>query len=636
MDRYQNLLEEICSLVWTTDATGNVIEPQPSWQAYTGQSYEEAQNYGWANAILETERNKVINAWVAAIGAGKIYQVTARIYHAASQSYHLVESTAKPIYDDDGTLVGWCGAMIDIEDKAAHVAELEARDQEQQATIAQRSAELASQQQLLETMLASTKILLVMVDLDGNYTYANNRALEVFSQRLDSVIGRNWRDLGLPKAASKSFESNIKQAILNKTDIADKVWIPTAGRLRLYGYTLSPVINNNSQIAGLVCSAEDITERDAAEQAIRSSEERLRLLTDALPILISYVDHEHRYQYNNPQYAITFNRPLSEITGQHISTVIGEDSYQTGLPRIQNALNGKEQHFDMDFTDDNGLRHYMQGSYIPHREKHQVVGFFAMVSDITMLKNAEKQNLEHERELAHMHRISSLGEMASNMAHELNQPLTAIASYASVSKRLIQGINIDKDYQEDIEKALTGVEKQSHRAADIIKKVRAFVRKRPIESRCIDLNKTTEEAIELANLSLKDQGIEIRFETIEDQYRVQADGIQIQQIIMNLLMNAAEVTPPATDLWEPRYIDVSIRALRDHNIKLDVRDYGNPITQQELEGIFEPFYSTKDSGMGMGLAISTSIAEAHGGRLEAFANEDTGVTMSLTLPSQTE
>lgn len=629
MQRYQSLLNEICNIVWTSDAEGKVISVQESWQAYTGQTYEQVAGYGWANAIHPDDRKDILAAWQNAIQSGESFKVNARLFNNAAGDYRMASSTAYPIFGHDGGIIEWCGGIIDVNEQAERLHELEKQNATQIERIASDTSKLSQQQQLLETIVANSSIVLIMFDENADYIYVNDAASQMIGLPITSILGQNWQGLKLPAEPMQQMEKQIRQVLAGAKPISDQVWYPTAGKMRLFAYTFTPVLNDDQQVVAVVCTAEDITERDAAEQTIRSSEARLRLLTDALPVLIAYVDHEHRYLYNNPQYEIAFNRPVSEITGKFIWDVIGPKDYQNVLPRVKAALNGKRQEFDMSFVDPNKQEHHMQVMYIPHIEKDQVLGFFALIIEFTELKEAQHIALEQERLLAHMHRVSSLGEMATNIAHELNQPLTAISSYSSVSRRLLEPHLEQLPNAQDITKALQGIEQQSHRAADIVKKIRAFVRKQTIETTRLNINEVVADSIEFASMSLNDHQINLSFEASIDVYDVLGDATQLQQIIINLLLNAAEAMLQQNN----KRIIVRTSALKDDMSKIEVIDNGPKITNDQLEQIFEPFHTTKSNGMGMGLAVSHSIAEAHGGRLEAYANQERGVTVSLTLPS---
>ena len=249
--------------------------------------------------------------------------------------------------------------------------------------------------------------------------------------------------------------------------------------------------------------------------------------------------------------------------------------------------------------------------------------------------SAEERLREREDELrermTHLTRVSTMGEMASSIAHEVNQPLTAIATYAQAGHRLMEGGMTD---EAEILHILGRIADEAIRAGSIIHRLRALVGKREEKLVECDLGSLLEEILPLASADARLHDIDLHLDIQPELPTVLADGIQIQQVILNLIRNgidAMEHTPAPH-----RAITVRLAGRDEERVELSVSDRGTGLPNVDDETLFEPFFTTKEEGMGMGLSISRSIITMHGGRLGAYSNPKGGTTFSFTLPTAGE
>jgi C4-dicarboxylate-specific signal transduction histidine kinase len=228
--------------------------------------------------------------------------------------------------------------------------------------------------------------------------------------------------------------------------------------------------------------------------------------------------------------------------------------------------------------------------------------------------------------MARMSRVSSMGELTASLAHELNQPLTAIASNAAAGKRfLAQGPPETKVFEE----LLADVAADARRAGDIIHGIHHFVRKSDGVRRAVNLNEIIREVLRLLHSDLLGRGTAIETQLAPSLPSVDANAVQLQQVLLNLLMNSLEAmqaTPAAK-----RRVVISTTCEANSSVTVGVRDYGSGLPKEDLDKVFTHFYSTKPNGMGMGLTVVRSIIEAHGGKLRA-ENVDVGARFFFTLP----
>ncbi|CAM3451843.1 response regulator [Parendozoicomonas haliclonae] len=265
----------------------------------------------------------------------------------------------------------------------------------------------------------------------------------------------------------------------------------------------------------------------------------------------------------------------------------------------------------------------------------EITGAVIVFRDISE-KKQQQENLEHalkeiqeqKDKLTHMSRLSSMGEMASGFAHEVNQPLTAINNYAQVCRRALDREPLDKAFlNEAMEKIVT----QAQRAGGIISRIRSFVRKPDHHLETVDINRVVEDIVNLAEVDARNNQVEIHLSLADDLPQVRIDPVQIQQVALNLIRNAMEAmkNQPTRDIG----VKVETRRLDDRFVQVRVIDRGYGLAEDADEKMFTPFYTTKVDGMGIGLSVCYSIIQAHGGTLQFERNPEGGTIFWFTVPA---
>jgi PAS domain S-box-containing protein len=259
----------------------------------------------------------------------------------------------------------------------------------------------------------------------------------------------------------------------------------------------------------------------------------------------------------------------------------------------------------------------------------------AFVLDLTERKRAEAKARESERrysevqmELAHANRIATMGQLTASIAHEINQPITAASTYAYSGLRFLSR---KPPSLEEVREALYAVVNNTARAGDIISRIRAHVKKLPSENTCFDINDAVAELIALTRSEVIKNKVTVRMRLEQGLLSVQGDRVQLQQVVLNLIVNAVEAMSSIDHA--PRELSISTEPRGLDEVLVTVRDSGPRISPERLEHAFDSFYTTKPNGMGLGLSICRSIVEAHGGQLWADANEPTGAAFQFTWPS---
>jgi two-component system sensor kinase FixL len=252
--------------------------------------------------------------------------------------------------------------------------------------------------------------------------------------------------------------------------------------------------------------------------------------------------------------------------------------------------------------------------------------FTGFIRDLTERQQTEARLQELQSELVHMSRLTAMGEMASALAHELNQPLAAIANYMKGSRRLLE--NRQDQGLSPVRDAMEKAADQALRAGDIIRRLRDFVSRGESERRVEDVKKMIEEASALALVGAKDKGVRVRFAFAPRLNYVLADKVQVQQVLLNLIRNAID----AMETTSTRELVVATSPASDNMIEISVADTGGGIAPEIADQLFQPFITTKSHGMGVGLSISRTIIESHGGSITQRPNPGGGTIFTFTLP----
>ena len=250
--------------------------------------------------------------------------------------------------------------------------------------------------------------------------------------------------------------------------------------------------------------------------------------------------------------------------------------------------------------------------------------------DVTDRKLAEQDLQEAKSQLAHVARVQAMGELTASIAHEINQPLAAVVANADACTRLLAGKSVNMN---ELREAVGDIAEAGARAGEVIARIRAFLRKTPVPARCrLDLNGVIQEVLDLTRSEIDRYGVALRCDLEPRLPEVQGDRVELQQVILNLVVNSIEAMAPETG--RPRLLVIGTRNRSDGAVQVTVSDSGIGLPAQAPSRIFDAFFTTKREGLGLGLAISRSIIEAHGGRLCAEGNEaGAGATFRFTLPA---
>ena len=374
----------------------------------------------------------------------------------------------------------------------------------------------------------------------------------------------------------------------------------------------------------------EIVERQRAEEALRGSEEKYRTLTDNLSVGVfrSTPGPKGHYIEVNSAYIRMFGFENKET----LLSLYAYDLYQNPDDRDKFSKkmikDGAVKNEDIMFKRRDGTLFYGSATAVAVKDTEGQVRYYdGILEDITELRHAKEEARKRREEIAHLGRVATMGELSASLAHELNQPLTAILSNAQAALRFIAGDSPDLAEIRDI---LNDIVADDRRAGNVIHRLRSLFRKGKVARVEVDINDLVHEVVSLINAEAMIRNVSIETTLDRSLAPVLGDRIHLQQVMINFILNASEAM---TDIAEaPRRIIISTSKADQKMVKVGIRDFGSGIIEGHLNQIIEPFYTTKPEGMGMGLSINRSIIEAHAGRFWAENNPDRGATFYFTLP----
>jgi two-component system sensor kinase FixL len=370
----------------------------------------------------------------------------------------------------------------------------------------------------------------------------------------------------------------------------------------------------------------DISARKRNEMDAGETLARLTSILDTVPDAIIVIDEEGTIESFSPAAERVFGYAAAEVVGRNVKMLMPSPYQEQHDLYLQRYLATGERRIIGMGRVVSGLR--KDGTAFPIElsvgessfgEKRVFTGF---IRDITQRQETERRLDELQAEMTHVSRLSEMGQMGSTLAHELNQPLTAIANYVEACRRLLE-------VKAPIEKVVQNLDKtaaQAVRAGEIIRRLRQFVEKGRTERRAMPVNQVVEEASALALIGAQQQGIRTTLELDPVGPRAVIDRVQIQQVLVNLIRNSVDAVAD-----RPRREIVIRTRLVGEAVELSVSDTGSGIAPEVAARLFQPFVSTKEKGMGVGLSISRAIVQSHGGDLRAIPNPEGGVTFAFTL-----
>ena len=602
------IVDSIPAPVAVTTATGEVEFVNQLTLEYFGKTLDDLKGWSTADAVHPDDLPNVVAVWRQAVETGNRYEVEGR-HRRADGVYRWFHVNGFPLRDAEGRIVRWCVLQTDIEDR--------------------RQAE-ARRAAILDSALDS----IVSVDHDGRITEFNPAAERTFGHRRDDVVGRQLADIIIPPSFREQHrlgfarylatgEARVIGRRIEMTAIrADGTEFPVE-----LAITRVP-LDGPPSFTGYL---RDITERKQAEENLRRSEAFLaegqhlgrigsfswRVATDE----IIWSEQLYRIFEFDQGIPVTLELIVTRVHPEDLPLL--SDMIQ----RVRDAGDNFEYEHRL-LMPDRSIKYL---HLIAHgtRDKDGQLEYIGAAQDVTQRRLSEEALGKARSELAHVSRVTSLGVLSASIAHEINQPLAAIITNGETSLRWLARAEPDVEKARELTRRVVA---DARRAAEIIDRIRAMATRRAPEQTLLSLDDIVRESMTFLRHELQSRGISVALDFAPNLPRVVGDRTQLQQVVVNLTVNAVQAMGQSEDARP----GILIRTMPGDTemAYCHVEDSGPGIDPTHLPHLFDSFFTTKDSGMGMGLPISRSIIEAHGGHIRADNDSALGgARFSFALPT---
>jgi PAS domain S-box-containing protein len=613
---FRLVMDTIPAIVWSASLDGSDDFFNKGWVEYTNLPVEESKGFGWLKAIHPEDAPALLAKWRTAIRTGTPYESVARVRRFDGE-YRWFLSRAVPLRDETGKIIKWYGTNIDIEDR-----------KRAEARVGQAETELRL---ALDTIPA----LAWSAGPDGSADFVNRGWIEYTSLSLEDTKGSGWSSRMHPDDRDKFVDKFLK-AVAAGTPYEDEGRIRRAdGQYRWFLVRGTPFRDESGNIVRWYGTCTDIEDRRRAEEALRDSEKRFRDFSEASADWYWETGPDHRFTFvpvERPEFPDVENRDQIGLARWEIAA-----DFETEPAKWEEHIGVLNSHkpfrnFIYQLRLKDGTTMYAAVSGIPRFDScGRFLGYRGGACDVTAMVRAnqlETSLRQAQVELAHITRLTTLGELTASIAHEVNQPLAGVVGNGAACLRWLS--KDPPEFYGEVRASVEAMISDANRASMIIAKIRALAKNSSPQMAPIDINEVVKDAVALVRHELDDHDVALRQELTAYGATVMADRTQLQQVIINLIMNSIDAMEDIAE--RRREIVVQSNLSENRQITLTVRDSGVGVDPGQIEKLFQPFFTTKPKGLGMGLSISRSIIEAHDGNLIMSSDGRTGTTVQVILP----
>jgi PAS domain S-box-containing protein len=640
--RWRSLTEALPQLVWGATPDGGCDYFSTQWTTYTGVGERDLLGWRWMDTLHPDDREPTRQFWTESVAGRQPYDVEYRI-RRSDGTYGWFKTRGTPIRDNDGRIVRWIGTCTDITDRKRAEQELRERELElRQARdlleikVMERTKELRRNEAYLAEAQKLSKTGSFGWNVFGGGIYWSEETFRIFEYGPETRPGLQFVLERTHPEDRVRVQQLIDRASQNAKDfdIEHRLLMPDGSvkHVHVVGHLLETGQPRKTELVGAII---DITERKRAEVALRQTEaylEEAQRLTHTGSWAWNVARRENVH-WSQEQYRLfgldpETNSPSFEKAFQRIHP---ED--QATFNKVVERAIRERSDFEVNFRivlPDGSTKYIRSVGHPVFSASGELVEFVGTGIDMTERRQAEKERerlRQVQADLAHINRATTMGELTASLAHEINQPIAAAATDARTCLRWLA--REQPDIGEARESAARMVNAVT-RAADIISRLRQLFKKGTPQTSLVDVSEVIQEMVVLLRSEASRHSVSILTEVSEDLPRLVADRVQLQQVLMNLMLNGIEAMQDTKSGGQ-----LTIRSLMAESgqLLISVSDTGVGLPREQADQIFNAFFSTKAQGTGMGLSISRSIVESHGGRMWATSNSGRGATINFTLPT---
>ena len=612
---FQALIETIPALVLCALADGSAEFANRAWHEYTGRSSPERTDWSWQTAIHTDDLPRLIQEWTV---AADMFETEARVRRADGEYQWFAIRKASAVSRDR---VGKPSlrALIACED-------IQERKQAQ--------ARLEQNEQRWRTTFENSAIGIMMRDGEGRFIAANSVFQNMLGYTESELCQLNFMDV--------TYEEDRKADLELAGEILEgkRQHYQIEKRYRRKDGALLWVRNNVALVPGmrdvapfLFAVVEDITQRKQEESARRNSEERYRVVVETANDAVVTADESGAIQFANPATTRVFGYDPAELIGKPLTVLMPEFMRKLHENGFRRYLTTGQRHVNWQGNEFTGLRKNGQEFRVEvsfgelTMNGHRV--FTGFIRDISERKQAEEQReklLRAQADLAHINRVTTMGELAASLGHEIKQPISAAAADAETC---LQWLARDQPDLAEAQAAASRLIKDVTRASDIISRIGSLFKKDVPQRELVQIDQLIDEMVSLIRSEAVRYSISIHSELAKGLPKIMADRVGLQQVFMNLMLNGIDAMK---DMGTPGRLTITARQSENRQLIVSVSDTGVGLQPEQNDQIFNVFFTSKPQGTGMGLPISRSIIESHGGRLWATSGNGPGATFQFTLP----
>jgi PAS domain S-box-containing protein len=609
---FRLIVDSIPGLVCTMSATGQVEFVNRRILEHMGMTLEQLAD--WPALLHQDDREHVLGAWNRSVETGLPYDVEHRI-PGADGGYRWFHVRGVALRDADNRIVRWCVLLSDIDDR-------------KRAEVTRQESERA-----LRLLIESIPAMIAVSGPAGELEYINEHILDYTGVTLEDLTNLGWARVVHPEESDSAVREWMRSLQSDQpADVAFRIR-RFDGAYRWFQCRTAPLLNDLGRVSRWYSVLWDVEDSKRVEVALQARERELRLLVDSVPGMVAVADAQGRHQYANKRILDYVRKGVAEVANLGWTDDIHPDDREAVRTEwLRCVENGEPMDIDHRWRRFDGIYRWFHARVEPLRdEQGRVLRWYGMLVDVDEWKRAEEALRRSQMQLAHVTRLTTVGELSASIAHEVNQPLTAVINNANACLGLLPDAGPEID---DVRDALVDIVEAAERASAVIERVRQLARRAPFQSVPLDVRNVIADVVEMAGHEATTRRVSVRKELADELPLVAGDRVQLQQVLLNLMVNGMDAMSTVEEPQRVLIVRGRCETIAGDLVAvLSVQDAGVGLTSEATARLFEPFYTTKPHGMGMGLAISRSIIEAHGGSLWAGPNEGPGTTFSFNLPA---